>query len=271
MQPTPSQHLSQMRGALSAERLGSYSTVLGEPLQDVVGRYCWNMALAESLYAPLHCLEIAFRNSIHAATSAAPFTATGSPVGDFWFKDASILVSPKSRKMALDAEIAIKGKGKAATAGQVVAALNFGFWVSLLKKTYAENPANARALGLARARGVKANQYPLWPALTSQVFPHFRPPGGNPRAGRSMLFNRLDAIREFRNRVMHHEPIWRGRAGGLAGNYVPLSDVFDEIMEVLGWISPEMQLTLRNPTVCRFPTVYAAGTAPYVTLLAAFP
>src|SRR5688500_6178290 len=108
MHPPPSQHLSRMRGALSAERLGSYSTGQGEPLQDVMGRYYWNMALAESLYAPLHCLEVALRNAIHVAVSGAPFTATMSPAGDLWFKDASILVSPKSRKMALDAEIDIK-------------------------------------------------------------------------------------------------------------------------------------------------------------------
>src|SRR5687767_2132954 len=107
----PSSHILGMRKALSAERLTSYRAHPGESPLDITARYCWNMALAEAMYPALQCLEVALRNAVHDAISAAPFTPTGAPVGEFWFRDASILVAPKSRQLALNAETDLAHRG----------------------------------------------------------------------------------------------------------------------------------------------------------------
>jgi hypothetical protein len=61
----------QLRRAISHERLDAYRQ-RGSSSDDaeLFAHYAWNMALSESLYTPLQCLEVSLRNSIHDAASA---------------------------------------------------------------------------------------------------------------------------------------------------------------------------------------------------------
>jgi hypothetical protein len=53
---------------------------------------------------------------------------------------------------------------------------------------------------------------------------------------RSAVQTRLDDIREFRNRIAHHEPIWdRG-----------VLDRYDEIIGAFSWMYPKLALVLRE-------------------------
>lgn len=67
--------------------------------------------------------------------------------------------------------------GRAPVPGDIVAALNFGFWVSLLGSRYHRT---------------------LWVPALWKVFPG---------AARRDVHRDFDEVRLFRNRVMHHEPI----------------------------------------------------------------
>ena len=60
------------------------------------------------------------------------------------------------------------------------------------------------------------------------------------------VHGRLNAIRRFRNRVAHHEPIF----------HRPLEELHEEIMETIGWMCPNTAAWARHHS--RFPAVFAA-------------
>jgi len=105
---------------------------------------------------------------------------------------------------------------------RLVAELTFGFWSSLLTQHYdAPTPGGG-----------------FWPYLLRPVFPHV------PKHLRTrvQILKRIDQIRHFRNRVFHHETIWYFDQSPDKKN---LCLIHDEILEAIGWISPEMERVLK--------------------------
>jgi hypothetical protein len=62
-----------------------------------------------------------------------------------------------------------------------------------------------------------------------------------------MVFGKLQRIREIRNRIAHHEPIWDRDVAG----------TYDTLLEVLGWMSPKM--VAATTSLDSFPIVVAGG------------
>src|SRR5699024_6516955 len=139
------------------------------------------------------------RNSLHASLT----NLYGSPN---WFSLPGLLESGDSRAVA-KVTSRIRGEGKAATVDRIVSELNFGFWVALLSTPYDARlwrPNNARAL--------------------KQSFP--RVPRRFRR--RHVIYKRYNHLRQFRNRVFHHETIW---------NRVTLPQDYHKLCEAISWIS----------------------------------
>jgi hypothetical protein len=98
-----------------------------------------------------------------------------------------------------------------------VAALDFGFWTGLFGKPYLfQSKRNPR----------------LWPHGLSKIFPH-----ASAALTLGGISGRLNDLRHLRNRIFHHEPVWA--RPDLAGDR-------DDILELLGWMSPEAARTLRS-------------------------
>ena len=96
---------------------------------------------------------------------------------------------------------------------RVVAALSFGFWVSLTGS------------GGRLTSGSKANyEMTLWRPALRRAFPH------REKLTRKQVHRPLNDLRTLRNRIAHHEPIF---ARDLAGDH-------ERILDVAGWISPTM-------------------------------
>lgn len=57
---------------------------------------------------------------------------------------------------------------------------------------------------------------------------------------RESVHRRAMNLKKLRNRVAHHEPIFPGIAESGTGNYVALEEVWDQSVELLGWMSPEL-------------------------------
>ena len=55
--------------------------------------------------------------------------------------------------------------------------------------------------------------------------------------GRSDACDRLNKIRQFRNRINHNEPIC---FNGAAIDFTYVEEVYDAIIEILTWIDPEL-------------------------------
>jgi len=178
--------------------------------------YTWNIALSESLYPTLQMLEITLRNSIHTAVSQY----TDKPD---WYNSSDIITFRNDTEALAKAKRTLQRQRKPFDSGRIVAELNFGFWTSLLDRRYEQI---------------------LWPRLLKATFPHM------PRRirTRQALSKRLNKIRNLRNRVFHHEPIWY---------WQDLNQQHQHILEAISWIEPSAKDLV--VTLDRFPEVYKTG------------
>lgn len=211
---------------ISHERLEAYRPSGGDDFAMLV-TYLHNIKMCEALYTPLGFLEVSLRNSLHAS-----FTSLyGSPM---WFSLNGIL-EPRQVQQVAKVTSRITREGKAATADRIVSELNFGFWVELLSTPYDAKlwrPNKSRALKTSFARVPK----------------RFR--------RRHVIYKRYNHLRQFRNRVFHHETIW---------NRVTLPNDYHKICEAIRWISPEMADACS--LVDRFTLVRRRGYAEIETML----
>lgn len=230
--------LAALCAAVSHERLGAYSLVSDKDSTDAVARYLWNGALCISFHPSLHALEVTFRNNLFRASEAFVSTA-GRTMGPFgcWLDVTPSFLLPLELNAVQAAKLRIGKNPRHHTPGRLVAKLGFGFWTALCQGPY----------GHGRVNGPR-----LWPSLLPKVFPSM------PKSMRSreVASARLDAIREFRNRIAHHEPIWDH----------DLLVRYDEILEALGWMQPSMSKAVR---VCGdLELIYHNGPEQFRTLAA---
>lgn len=212
---------------LSTERLDAYRhRAEGNGNLNLFCHYAWNIALSESLYPTLQALEVILRNTLHDA-------ARSHFDRDDWFDDVKVIHHRHEVGALEKARSKLRRERKQPDAGRIIAELNFGFWTSLLDRRY---------------------EQVLWPAIIKDAFPHM------PRHDRtrSNLAKRFNEVRNLRNRIFHHEPIW----------YWPLTDKHRRILDAIRWIEPAMHDLI--VTVDRFPEVYADGIAPIEAKLNAF-
>ena len=213
-------HFNRLRRAISEQRIIPYRQEPVNVETRAFAAYAWNIALCESLYPALNGLEIVLRNSIHDA-------ATAEFRNDQWFNQLRLSKSRDAIHRAHQELNRIRSQGGLITAGELVAQLNFGFWIGLFDSRYEQQ---------------------LWPSLLRPVFPHM------PRRlrQRSELARRLHRIRLIRNRVFHHEPLW---------NRQDLADQHTQIIEMIGWINPDMSRFVHM--LDRFPDVHSRDLHTY--------
>lgn len=198
--------------SLSRERLDKYLNAAGNDLDLAIGIYERNTRLAEAFYTPLQALEICLRNRIDRELSQA--------YGADWMRNG---IAPLNAFAAGAIRDAISDLSKAKVApstGAIVAELHFGFWLSLLAKQYDST---------------------IWRGACYRAFSE----NGRYMA-RQRVHGRLNAIRRFRNRIAHHEPIF----------HADLQLAHDEILGATEWMCPETAAWARYHS--RFPAVFAA-------------
>lgn len=160
--------------------------------QAAVQLYEYNTLVSEGMYGVIQPLEVALRNSIHHVLQI--------DLGHNDWYDRVTLAAPEPRTIA-EAKSNILRWGKSVTPGRVVAELTFGFWVRLVARKYEKS---------------------LWVPHLFKCFRNLKKPD------RRAVFDRLDHIRNLRNRVAHHEPIF-------ARN---LQEDYRQVIEALDWICP---------------------------------
>ena len=163
------QALETLREAISPERFKTYLKRASGAHKYAMQMYTWNIALGSAFHGPLQALEVTLRNAAHGQLV--------SRYGDLWFYNPNLLKRSQQNSVKRAANELNRQK-KQGTAGQVVAELNFGFWVALFAKGYEER---------------------LWRPDLHRLF--------TPQPHRSELYDQLDRLRTLRNRVAHHEPI----------------------------------------------------------------
>jgi hypothetical protein len=173
-----------------------------------------------SLYAPLGYLEVAFRNSLHDALTASFGMAT-------WYDCSPPWLLPREQDSVTAAKAELQKRSAPLEPGRLVAELSFGFWTSLLSRSYEQI---------------------IWPGLLKPVFPLM------PRSSRTRhrVADRMNQVRKLRNRVFHHEPIWWWK--NLPQQYAALT-------ETISWFEPALSRVL--PDAHTFNEVHAKGPAAF--------
>ncbi len=192
---------------ISAPKLTAYKKLGLLDDWQVIQSYIFLLGLAGKFIVPLQLLEIALRNKMHSAIAKQTNKSN-------WYSTVTVSNDSK-RQVALAITEANKIKNN--TPDDVVCRLMFGFWVFMTHKDY-------------RPSGQGEN---LWQFIKADVFP-------GTTQSISSIFDELKAINKIRNRLFHHEPLWKtsGRQD-MAKAVAHTRTQYQRILTVLGWISPE--------------------------------
>lgn len=197
--------LAALEASLSPERMATYIAAAAGDREQAMRLYTWNTAISAAFYGPLQGLEVAVRNAMHRELSAV--------YGPDWYDNPLCGLDDGASQRVANAKADLRRQGYPVDSPHVVAALAFGFWVSLLGRGGHIAPTTRATYEMS-----------LWRPALHRAFPHVRKP-------RPDVHRPLDYLRTFRNRIAHHEPIF-GRH--LTADYA-------SILEVTGWICPSMR------------------------------
>lgn len=214
------QDMKEYVNALSIDRLKSYEILCpGKGDADIIGAYHWNLLICQTLYPFIHSVEIGLRNAIHHA-------ATKKFETEFWFD--TVVTDGKSKAILQDTKNDLSRRFKHVSASDIVAALTFGFWTTLLKqKTYTD----------------QFNPHRLWPDLIPYVFPNY----SRGHDDRKNISKRFEEIKLIRNRLFHQEPIWKFKNAETSEECIAeLRRKFNDIFKAIGWISKYKRNYLRE-------------------------
>jgi len=195
----------------------------------------WNQALCAALQPVMHVAELAFRNALYrAGVRATQHRKLSFGTIPCWLDARPTLLQLKEANAVAEAIGRLKPTQR--TPGHLVAQLGLGFWVGLCNAPYEQGNAHGPQ---------------LWPAALAEL------PGciGADRNRRGVLrhFHRL---RELRNDIAHHQPVWDRKPQGIHNLALMLTR----------WVDPS--LSSATAVCSTFAPVYMAGPSAYHALAA---
>jgi hypothetical protein len=160
-----------------------------------------NLVLSRKYYIPLSILEVSLRNAINIHFET--FYGAG-----WLINEAKFLRQDQIQKIA-EAKQKIKKRQEEVSKDKLVAELSLGFWVNLFKKPYEQQ---------MRINNLR------------QIFSNL-PKKEENFISRKELFTKLNHIRNFRNRIFHHEKILEKKA---------FQNIEQEINDIIGYLSQDL-------------------------------
>lgn len=174
-----------IKAALSLTRISTYElAVQDQPLKDALHLYAWNAQVAAAMLSPLHICEVVIRN---AASDAISFV-----YGAEWPWSEGFLKSLPNPKVGYNPrkDLTYTRQGKTSV-GKVIPELKFVFWQTLFTKRF---------------------DHRLWSHHLHCVMPHLDK-SLTINELRQLIYGELEQLRKLRNRIAHHEPIFRRNIG----------------------------------------------------------
>jgi hypothetical protein len=193
---------------LSHARLSRFLKACNGDKQKALKLYRLNIELSQNFYAILSMFEVALRNAIDVHYSNHfndKEWLKNQCIGKGFLNDNAFQTGRFKSKKKVDS--AIRELGVRYTHDRVIASLSFGFWVNLFA------PIQFRLAG----------------QNLHKIFPN-RPKGTLPK----LIFNELNIILDFRNRVAHHEPICFN--GSQSINLTNVVNTYTSIIELTQWL-----------------------------------
>lgn len=158
---------------LSQPRMSKYLEATGGDTARALDLYISNNVVSTALFGDLHYTEVVLRNRFNEQLTTA--------YGDQWFTAAPLLKLIGKRSRDILSKAQHHAGGYTVPPGKVVAELTFGFWVNLTDPNL---------------------EHTLWIPVLHKAFLPNTPPK------RADLNRDLEKLRQLRNRVAHHEPIF---------------------------------------------------------------
>lgn len=185
-----------IKAALSAARLGTFETVIlppGPVLTGALALYAWNAQVSAAMLAPLHMCEVVIRNAVSEALATvygpqwpwSPVFEASLPNPDVGFNARRELVRSRARQPS---------------AGKVIAELKMVFWQKMFTGRFDTR---------------------IWNPHLRIVMPYLDPLK-TVQDLRRLIHTDLEQLRELRNRIAHHEPIFKRT---LAGDFTKIQEL----------------------------------------------
>lgn len=174
--------------AISKPRLDSYKGYFRANIEESVGLYMWNCELTACMGTMLALFEIALRNSIHRELTH--YVSLNPTNTKHWYDHL-----PFNRNtLEKVRKVREKMHPIVPSPDEIVSRVTFGFWPAVLG-------------AIPQGRGV-----PLY----QKMFPHhplsLLPAGTDgwaPTTDRKRALAFVYELNDFRNRIAHHEPLWK--------------------------------------------------------------
>ena len=228
---TLDRQLAEMVSCISQAKLDAYASLLPGQNENMKVRLFFTMSqLSSYFFLPLQILELALRNKINDSLIALYSTrkkrmvthkyGSGNPHEWYLWMPQDLRTCKRIQRSLKHANDAISLSGRSAsslTIGDVISQISLGLWIKILDEW-----------------AMPGSDLHFWDRIVNHVFP-FRG-----KVKRCEILDRLDKINRVRNRLFHHEPIWKDPGQP----FVSLSDAFDslenkfsEINMVIGWMT----------------------------------
>lgn len=183
-----------LEAIISPERLGTYMKAVGHDRDRALAMYALNMKLSASFMPLFSSAEICLRNLAMARITAV--------YGPAWWQSPAFfaILGSRGKGIVKRAENQITHRGTPVGSGRMTAELSFGFWENMLLPKY---------------------QQDLWSPL-HHTFTDLPAP-----VDQAQLYAKCGVIRELRNRISHHEPIFQRN----------ISQDYADCLQLISWLS----------------------------------
>lgn len=203
--------LNDVAATLTLHRLSKYLRATDNNPQQALRLYVLNARVSAAVMIDLHYIEIALHNRFDRELAAK--------FGPEWFNNSNYLslLDDGAHNILIRAHRqAIKHwpKGETLPRGKLIAELTFGFWLRLIASNL---------------------EHKLWVPCLHRAFAHRPPPK------RAQFKGELERLRQLRNRVAHHEPIF----------HLDLLDAHRRILEVSETICPATTRLMASTSMVR--------------------
>ncbi len=230
--------ISSILNSISQQRFSTYQTAVfkGATDEECLGIYLWNKQLASAFLPALQILEVSLRNAIYQAKieyeeediekkfAAHAWAEKKAGIDRSWFITVMTRTNnSESYRQINTARRKIIQEGKSHNPENYIAKLTLGFWVALVDKDF--STPNATYLT-------------LWPHLRGKVFPNACDNKGKP-----LSINRIGSdlrdINKIRNRLSHHEPLWRKNSTYNVEQAInKIANDYKKCLDIIRWINP---------------------------------
>lgn len=199
-------NLNEAIRTLSIDRLNSYKSYFNlTDYEECLNLYLWNDAISSSYFRLISIFEVAFRNTLHRELSHQfhSFKTQGNVFDNDWYTHLSTsgIINPKTigiLEQTTHKKVSARGgarsskvpKSPAPPPGKVVAAQSIGFWVKLIETT--KTSIDWKKVFSNGFKGHFADNASYWNTVAIDD-----------------LLMRLEQVTELRNRIAHHEPLWK--------------------------------------------------------------